>query len=161
MAKVGQVFEIPLSGQKKAFGQFLRKDKMGPMIQVFNLISKDTPEINVILNSDQMFPPIFTGVTAALRNGFWKALVVTQVKYFEYPGFISNFHNEKTGTAGIWFYWNGEKSIRLGNELPEKYKNKEYLMVWDPHDVVLRIETGEYPFPYKDLIRNNKYTPRE
>jgi hypothetical protein len=160
MTKVGTIFEIPISKDRKAFGQYVRKDRMGPIIQVFNLITTERPDQSVILNSTLLFPPIITGLFAALRKGLWIAIGFQEIEQFEYPGFISTFENEKTGEASVWYYWDGEKSIRLGPRLPEEYKNKEYLIVWDPQDVVHRIETGEYPFPYKDLILYNRYTPR-
>ncbi len=160
MARLGLVFEIPLSGGRKAFGQFIRKDKMGPMIQVFKLIATEIPDINLILESGQMFAPIFTGLGAALKEGFWKAIGVAKIKDFEYPGFLSTMHNDKTGKAGVWFYYDGEKDIRLGEKVPQKYKDKEFLIVWSASDVTHRIETGEYPFPYRELIHNNQYTPR-
>jgi len=161
MTRVGTVFEITLSNNLRAYGQYAYKDKMGPIIQVFNFITKERPDLNVIVKSELLFPPVITGLFAALRTRFWIPVGFNEVKQFDYPGFISTFDNEKTGEAGIWFYWDGENSIRLGKTLPDKYKSKEFLMVWDPHDVVHRIETGEYPFPYKDLILYNKYTPRK
>ena len=82
------------------------------------------------------------------------------VQNFVYPNFIATEYNEKTGKASIWFLWNGERYLRIGPELPEKYKELEYLMVWSPYDVVHRIEIGEYPFPYRDLIMHNEFTPR-
>lgn len=161
MTRVGTIFEISLSGDRKAFGQYAYRDRMGPIIQVFSLIAKERPDQNIILNSGLLFPPVITGLFAALAQGLWVSIGFNKVKQFEYPGFVSTFENERTGEASIWYYWDGVNSIRLGLVLPNEYKSKEYLMVWDPHDVVHRIETGEYPFPYKDLILNNKYTPRK
>ncbi|PKO11943.1 MAG: hypothetical protein CVU39_26770 [Chloroflexi bacterium HGW-Chloroflexi-10] len=160
MIKVGTIFEIQLSGYRKAFGQYIHKDRMGPIIKVFNLITKERPDQNIILNSALLFPPIITGLFAALKAGLWVPIGFDEVKQFDYPGFVSTLYDQKTGEANIWFYWDGNKSIRLGTELQDEFKNKEYLMVWDPNDVVHRIETGEYPFPYKDLILFNKFSPR-
>lgn len=161
MIKVGTIFEIPIFDNQKAYGQYVYKDKMGPIIQVYKLITNIRPSIKAITDSDLMFPPVITGLFAAIRTGFWISIGFSEVKEFIYPGFVSTFENEETGEAGIWFFWDGENSIRLGEKLPKKYKDKEFLMVWDPHDVVHRIETGEYPFPYRDLILYNKYTPRQ
>ena len=161
MTRVGVIFEIPLSDGRAAYGQYVIKDKMGPIIQVFNLITRERPDLDTIMGSGQMFPPVITGLSAALRTGFWIQIGYKNVERLVYPGFVSTFENEKTGEARIWFYWDGEKDIKLGAKLPEEYKNMEFLMVWDPHDVVIRIETGEYPFPYRDLILYNKYTPRK
>jgi hypothetical protein len=33
-------------------------------------------------------------------------------------------------------------------------------VVWSPADIVERIETGQVPFPYGDLIRANAFAPR-
>ena len=43
--------------------------------------------------------------------------------------------------------------------MPAEYKKLEFLVVWDPKNVVDRIETGKTPFPYSDLIENNEFTP--
>ena len=108
-----------------------------------------------------MFRPVITGLFAAIRTGLWKKIGYIQVNDFEYPNFIATNYNQKTGKASIWFLWNGEKYIRLGTELPEKYKELEYHMVWSPYDVVDRIETGKYPFPYRELIELNEFSPWE
>jgi Immunity protein 26 len=160
MTKVGDIFEIPLTIGKKGYGQYVCRDKMGPMIRVFDLITLESPRIDEIVKSDQRFPPVITGLFAALRTGFWTRIGHKKIESFVYPGFVSTFFDVKTGKARIWFYWDGEKDTRLGTQLPDEYKDKEFLMVWDPHDVVHRIETGEYPFPYRDLILYNKFTPR-
>jgi hypothetical protein len=161
MTRVGVIFEIPVSDGRAAYGQYVIKDKMGPIIQVFNLITRERPDLDTIIGSGPMFPPVITGLYAALRTGLWVSIGYEKVQNFNYPGFISTFYDEKSGEASIWFYWDGEKYIKLGTKLPEEYKSKEYLMGWDPHTVVQRIETGEYPFPYRDLILYNRYTPRK
>jgi len=112
-------------------------------------------------NAQPLFPPVITGLFAAIRTGMWKVIGYMPVEEFAYPKFVSTFSNEKTGEARVWFLWDGEKSTRIGSKLPEDYKEFEFLVVWSPYDVVHRIETGEYPYPYGDLIRYNKYTPKE
>jgi hypothetical protein len=160
MVKVGDFVEIPLLKRKMTYAQYTFKDKMGPIIQVYDCIVTERPDLDLIVQSDLLFPPVITGLFAAVRTGLWTKIGNKKPKNASYPGFISTLYDQKTGEASIWFYWDGEKSIRLGTQLPEEYKNREYLMVWDPHDVVHRIETGEYPFPYQDLILYNRYTPR-
>lgn len=161
MVKVGDIIEIPLTADRKGYAQYVIRDRMGPVIQVLNCIETSRPQIDYILESRPLFPPIITGLFAAIKSGYWIRIGNRIPIVNDYPGFMSTLYDQKTGEAGIWFYWDGEKSIRLGERLPKKYKEKEFLMVWDPHDVVHRIETGEYPFPYRDLILYNKYTPRK
>ena len=131
------------------------------MIRIFNIITEKDIQIEQLVDTKPMFRPVITGLFAAIRTGLWKKIGHIQVNDFEYPNFIATNYNQKTGKASIWFLWNGEKYIRLGTELPEKYKELEYLMVWSPYDVVDRIETGKYPFPYRDLIEHNEFSPRK
>ena len=160
--KVGDVFEIPLSEDRVAYGQYVYFDKkMGPLIRVFDLITSNKVDVNFLKQRNPLFPPVITGLMAAIRTGLWKVIGHFPVNQFTYPNFVTTFHDQKTGKAGIWSIWNGEKFITIGPNLPMEYKKLEFLIVWDPHDVVHRIETGEYLFPYADLIQKNEYTPRE
>jgi hypothetical protein len=161
MVKVGDVFEIPLSDGRFAYGQYVFKDrKMGPIIQIFDLISEGRIGIEQLETAHHLFPPIITGLFAAIRTGMWSIIGRKAVESFTYPNFVSTFFDDKAGKARIWFLWDGEKSVPLGTQLPDKYKKLEYLLVWNPPDVVRRIETGEYVFPFRELIQNNQFTPR-
>ncbi|RME58482.1 hypothetical protein D6779_06370 [Candidatus Parcubacteria bacterium] len=163
---VGDVFEIPLSDGRKAYGQYVfRDEKEGPLIQVFDLITEGKVQPEQVLERLKMakplFPPVITGVFAAVRTGLWKVIGRLPVQEFTYPKFVAAFWDEKTGKAKKWFLYDGKKDIPVGPSLPEEYKRLEFLVVWSPYDVMHRIETGEYPYPYGDLIRYNKFTPRD
>ena len=162
-AKVGDVFEIPLLDGRKGYGQYVfRDDNHGPLIQVYDLIVNNEEDIDIetIIESPALFPPVFTGVFAAIRQGLWKVVGNTPVKDFIYPKFVNTFWDDKTGKARSWFLWDGEKETKLGWELPEEYKNLEFEIVWDPHGISERIENGgEMLWPFKDLVENNAYTP--
>lgn len=162
--RVGDVFEIPLSNERKTFGQYVFKDiKTGPLILVFDLIAEAAalPEVSLerLRSAVPLFPPIFADVYGAVRRGLWPVVGRMTIEGFVYEPFISTFHDPRTGRAAIWFLWDGEKSIRIGWDLPEECKKLEYLVIWSPHDVVERIETGRIPYPYGDLVQHNKYTP--
>jgi hypothetical protein len=162
--KVGDVFEIPLSENRKSYGQYAFADKkVGPLIRVFDIIVQNGEilDLETIVKIPLRFPPIITGVVAAMRKGFWKKLDNISVKDFVYPKFVSTLYDGKTGKPGAWFLWDGEKSINVGNKLAEEYKGLEYLIVWNPSDVTQRIETGLYPFPYKDLMEKNEFVPKK
>lgn len=161
---MGDLFEIPLSKNRKAFGHYAFADKkQGPLIQEYDLIIPELIflDLGEILKTSLRFPPIITGVSAAVRNGMWKIFAYSPIKDFEYPPFVRTLWDGMTGKAGMWFLWDGVREKKLGWKLPNKYKHLEYLMGWSPFDVVRRIETGEYPFPYKELIMNNRFTPKQ
>lgn len=155
--KIGDIFEIPLSNNRKAYGQYVYFDnKQGPLIQVFKHISDDDEIVDsdTILNSGSMFPPIIVGLFAAVKKTLWKVIDNRKIENFKYPGFISTIRNPKTNEATIWFFWDGNNWTKLGRTLEDKYKSKEFLAVYSPYDVPSRIETGKNP--YEELI--NKAT---
>ena len=159
---IGDIIEMPLSNGRKVFGQYVFMDKkMGPLVQVFDLITEHPIQLEQLKDAKALFPPVITGLFAAIRTKLWHVIGHLPVEGFVYPKFVSTFYNEKNGKAGVWFMWDGEKSIRIGDKLSPEYKKLEYLVVWDPHDVVHRIETKEYPYPYGDLIQRNAFTPRK
>jgi hypothetical protein len=134
---------------------------MGPIIQVFDLFSDSKIRAQEFETAQPLFPPIFTGLFAAIRTGLWSIVGKSGIKDFVYPNFVSTLYDQKTGKARTWFLWDGNKSIPLGLQLPDEYKKLEYLVVWSPYDVVKRIETGEYLYPYRELIMNNEFVPRQ
>ncbi len=160
MVKIGDIFEIPLSDNKFAYGQYVYKDKMGPIIQVFDFISINRIRLDQINRMRPLFPPIITGLFVAIRLGIWQVIGKKSVNQFVYPNFVSAYYDEKTGKVNTWFLWNGERYINIGSILPSKYRNLEYLISWNPEDVVNRIETGKYIFPFRDLILNNEFVPK-
>jgi hypothetical protein len=148
--KVGDVFEIPLSDGRKAYGQYMFQDKkVGPLIQVFDLITEGDAQSNQVLSQLKdagfLFPPVVTGLFAAIRTSLWKIIGHMPVTKFAYPKFVSTMH-EGYQQRGLWFLWDGKTWVELGHELAEEYKESEFLVVWDPHDIAHRIETGENPY---------------
>src|SRR6266511_4283661 len=109
-ATVGDVFEIPLSNGKKAFGQYVFRDSgQGPLIQVFNLISNKEINPKEIVKSKPLFPPVITGLFAAYRVGLWKKIGHIPVKDFKYPLFISTLLGNWNKKPRQWFLWDGKK----------------------------------------------------
>jgi hypothetical protein len=157
---VGDIFEIPLSKREKAYGHYLYYSKMGPIIQVFDLVAKSDIAIEQVIEANPLFPPVITGLFAAVRDKMWKVIGHQTVINFVHPKFVSALYDEHTGKVNKWSLWDGVKFVRIGSELPQRYKGFEYLVVWNPTDIVQRIETGEMPFPYGELIRKNEFTPR-
>lgn len=159
--RVGDVFEIPLSGGKKAYGHFVFRDKKNRLfIQVFDLITDIEINVEDLIHYDYLFPPILTDPIGAVKTGKWKRIGKTPVKNFVYPNFISSIYDDKTGKVINWFLSEPDKDIPLGPILPEKYKSLEYRIFWNPLAIIKRLETGQYPFPYGEMIKNNHFQPK-
>jgi hypothetical protein len=157
--KVGDIFEMTLSDGKRAFGQYLHSSKMGPIVQIFDLLSDENVPLEKIISSDLLFPPVITGLLGAVREGYWKIVGYKPIVNFIHPKFVSTLYDEESGKARTWYLWDGQREVKIGPILPEEYKKLEFLVVWNPSNVVKRIETGEIPFPYGELIKNNKFAP--
>lgn len=155
--KVGEIFEIPLSDDRRAYGQYVFRDpKMGPLIRIFDRISRSPIEIEELRNSKPLFPPVLTGLYAAISSGLWKIVGYLPVEDFIYPKFISTNFDLRSGQTGVWYLWDGQRSRLIGSQLPEKYKQLEFLVGWAPQDVATRIETGQLQEPYRTLIKENR-----
>lgn len=148
--RLGDIVEIPLSTGQRAFCQYVYRDKMGPIIRVFDVIVAQGDEIAIerFEDANLLFRPVITGLTAAVRTGLWKVIGRLSVSDFQYPNFISALYNPETGKYGNWYLWNGSEDILLDHELAPAYHYLERLIVWHPHNIAKRIETGDNPYAY-------------
>ncbi len=161
--KIGDILEIPLSTTRRAFGQYVGKDRFGTMIRIFKLIARGNKSIRneEIIESGEMFPPVFAPIELAVKNQWWKVIGNNPIINFKYQPYVSTFFHEGYGKGGYWYLWDGEKSTLLGPVLPEKYKICEFFMLWGTEALRKRIVSGKPPFPYADLIANNCFKPRK
>lgn len=148
--RLGDIVEIPLSNGQRAFCQYAHRDKMGPIVRVFDLIAEAGDEIAIehFKDANLLFRPVITGLFAAVRTGLWKVIGHLPVSDFQYPDFISALYNPETGKYGNWYLWNGVEDILIGGELPQTYHHLERLVVWHPISLAERIETGDNPYAY-------------
>jgi hypothetical protein len=100
MVKVGDVIEIPLSDGRSAYAQYVHKDKMGPMIRIFDVLTDQKIPVEQLRKARLLFPPVITGLLAAIRTGLWKKIGHMPVQEFVYPNF---YRIQSKWKAGIWF----------------------------------------------------------
>lgn len=147
--KIGDIVEIPLSDGRRAYAQYVCWDRlMGPMIRVFDLIAEERVDIDLLRDAGLLFPPIFTGLHAAVRAGLWRVVGRLPVDDFVYPKFIWPLYDDKVDQVRDWSLWDGQKETHLGRKLPEKYRGLEQLVAWAPEDVAERIRTGQNPLDF-------------
>lgn len=149
--QIGDVFEIPLSDGRKAFGQYVYRDEQkGPIVRIFDVVVENDMELDIcsLENAGLLFPPVITGVFAAVRTGLWQKVGNLPSDDFQYQNFISRVYDPNGTLRGPWFLWNGEHSRELGYDLPPEYRNLEFLIVWNPINLTRRIETGENYYTY-------------
>jgi hypothetical protein len=146
--KIGDVFLIPLSNGRNGYGQYVGKDRMGPLVRIFDLISEGDIDLDELKSKGFMFAPVITGLFAAIKSGQWELIGTLPIKDFECPHFISARYNNKTKKTGMWYLWDGTKSSPIGKTLPEDYTYLEQLIVWEPNNLARRIESGENPYDF-------------
>lgn len=153
---IGDILEINLPNKKKAYAQYIYKDKHnGDLIKVFNYFrsNNEKVEIEQLKKSSLIFPPVFTSVKNAIEKHNWIVIGNTRIENFIFPNFISTIYY-LNGKAGTWFLYDGQRDIPLGKTLPEEYKKLEFLSLYSPELIVERIMTGKKPM--EDLINTNK-----
>jgi len=147
--KVGDIFEIALSDGRKAYCQYVFFDPMmGELVQVFNLITRETPSLEAILASGPKFPPVFTVPSVGVEQGTWRVIGNVEVKDFKYPMFKAG-NEDSQGRVSVWWLYDGGREIRVG-KLPPGAERYEFRVVWAPVNLTRRIETGEN---YYDRLR--------
>jgi len=165
--QTGDIILIPLSNSQAALGQLVMLDlrpdaPLNPLLRVvkgvYDLKDFDLDKIDL---TDELFPPIITGVGGAVKTGYWYNVGNKPVDEFIFPKFVSTNYNQDTGEARGWWLNDGTGSYQIGKVLPDEYKKLEYRVVLSPADVAERIITGEVSWPYGDLIRYNKFTPKK
>lgn len=164
--KTGDIVQLPLQDETYAIAQIVLLDfkkgaPLNPLLRVLDgrYRMEEVVNIDKIDLTNQLFPPVITGVGGAVKHGYWKKIGHRNVENFIYPSFISTIWSETTYEAGIWYLRNGTRTVILGKNLPEEYKCLEFDIILDPHDVNKRIETGKITYPFGELIRYNRFTP--
>ncbi len=159
--EIGDILEIPLPDGRRAFCQVVSwEERLGPLIRVYDLVTHERIPVEALKNAQALFPPVVSTVFDAVQTGSWEIIGHLPVGDFSFPAFISSRYDEKTGAVSMWFLWHGQDCTYLGNRLPEECRQLEYLVTWSPSDIVERIETGRVPYPYEELIRDNRFVPR-
>ncbi len=142
--KIGDCFVMPLSDGRKAYGQYVYyHPEMGQLVQVLDLFTEEEIPVERLRDAGALFPPVFTGLTAAIRDGQWRIIGRLPVEDFNFPKFR---YLEKLslypGLYHNWLIWNGEKYFYIG-DLPAEYRTLELLQVWGYELLMDRIATGE------------------
>jgi hypothetical protein len=144
--KVGDVYEIQLSDNRKAYAHFIHEDRVyGSLLSVFDLITLDDASLNMILGSPQKFPPIICDISRGIRENVMKPIDHETIRQFDYPGFVVWKEDDRNRKPAAWYLWDGRDFFRLSTVLPEKFRRLEYLRVWSAQEIVERIETGKLP----------------
>lgn len=161
MIRVGDIFEIQIAHRRFVYGQYVHKSELGPMVVIYDMFF-DEPivDVNLLKNSKLLFPPVLTGLNAAIKSRLWKRVGRIDVLDYSDTKFISAWWDDKTGKVHHWSLWDGKQFVRIGSLLPDEYKNLEFCIVWDPQNLMKRIISKEVPYPYKDMIKYGNYDPK-
>jgi len=161
MLTPGDVIEIPLPDGRSAAGQYLGDEpNLGPLLQVYDRIAVGPLQVADLEAARPLFPPVAVDLSGAVTRGEWRLAGSLPLGEVERPKFVSARYSDKTGVVFAWFLWEASVGTALGPVLPQAQRGLEYRVLWSPADIVERIQTGQVPFPYGDLLRDNTFVPR-
>lgn len=146
--KVGDYFAINL-GRKYAIGQYLYFHKInGTLVRIADYFVTDLQLFNVVdaNNAPDLFPPVFTFLKGAIRDGIWSKVGHSAIIHFSLPDFVSFFSGKHRYGARQWFLERDGETRKLGPQLPEQYRELEVLVIWSLEELTERIKTGVNPY---------------
>ncbi|GAA5497653.1 hypothetical protein Rhal01_03853 [Rubritalea halochordaticola] len=143
--KVGDVIEVPANGGYY-YGVVSHRHDYGDVLRIINkchaLPLKDIPAFEAA--SDMItLQCIFKG---ELTNGSLKKVgkIALPEKLRDFPLFRSGTPNHKTGKVEVWWLWDGENDIRIG-ELSEEQKQLPRAGALDNEAMVIHLERRTHP----------------
>lgn len=151
LAKIGDILLIPLGDGRYGYAQYVYFHPLyATLLRVLDVIT-DTPETAPPASTTgDLFPPVFVGLNAPIREKAWSIVGHVQVKDFKFPLFRCRQGIEDVpGQYYDWLIWDGETYERIG-ELPEEYRSLEYLVGRGSDSLEVRIATGNN-HPYDQM----------
>jgi immunity protein 26 of polymorphic toxin system len=142
---IGDVFSIPLSDGRKAYGQYVfwdgtRPAGLGSLVRIFDVVRTEPVSLEELRKAKNLFPPVFVGLGAGLKSRGWKIIGQLPLEGFRFPKFrVAPIFTK--GKRHDWQIWDGEKMEFLG-ELPERLRSLEVKVGWGAAAIEERILTG-------------------
>lgn len=134
---VGDVFAIPISGARFAFGRVMLLDKLlGMLIEVFAKSSDSKALERDVMESGRLFQPLLASENSSLES--WRWTVVRSDPTYVKPDEPLEFlvpHPSGEGWCAVNLEWNVLRSVS-----PEEKKHMISGHSWDPEDVEKHIE---------------------
>jgi hypothetical protein len=146
--KPGDCFAIPLPDGRHAYCKYMFwNDDFGYLIRVFDTVTEAGLPIASdadLQSAGEMFPPVFVGLKAAIRNQRWKFIGNLPVTEFRFPVFRATSAT-KPGQYDNWWLWDGQERRFIG-KLPTELRSLEIEQIWGYELLEERIATGKNPF---------------
>lgn len=144
--QIGDIIEIP-TGKGLAYAQYTHQhSQMGGLIRVFDeLFSSRPSNLSKVVNGPVRFStflPIKTAVNRGIFNVVGHYDVAPQNTPF--PLFRNGNSDPKTKKVAAWWFWDGEKSWKVGEITPEQRK-MPIRGVWNDTLLIQRIEEDWRP----------------
>lgn len=163
--KIGDVFEVPLEGEKKGYMQYIANDLTALNMDVVRIFKKrymntEKPELRDIVNDDIEFYTHCVAVKFGIEDALWKVIGNTadvgDLKtpffrdYLDQPKVLPSYKQIPVKVAHMWRVWriNGDM-VEVGELRGENIKAEPGLGYWPKH-IIARMNTGKYPVHFAD-----------
>src|SRR6266487_2347772 len=87
---IGDVFSIPLSDGRTAYGQYVfwdgsRPAGLGSLVRILDVVRAEPVSLKELRHAGDLFPPVFVGLGAGLKSRGWKIIGHIPVDQFSFP----------------------------------------------------------------------------
>ena len=153
--KVGDVFALDISKDKKKYFQYIGNDLTQLNSDVIRAFTEVYP-----LDSEEDVAKIVQGVVdfyahctinLGLRMNLWQLVghspnigSLANIQFRD----TSDYGNRSIKKSTNWWIWNMNEEQRFVGALEEPFQRAEIGLVINPNSLVHRFKTGEYDFPY-------------
>lgn len=145
--QLGDVLEIPLSDGQFAYAQYVFYHReppvYGPLVRVLEGKYRQRPaEFKSLIEGPDQFVA-FCPLQVPFRMGLWRIVAHEPVpeRFGKLPLFKAHNRNYETGYT-MWFLWDGRRSVKVGESLPEAHWDLPVKQIVDYSLLVERIERG-------------------
>ena len=154
--KLGDIFEVKLTDNKKQYFQFIGNDTSMLNSSVIRAFKGKHPrgtsfEAKQVIGDEIQFHAhvfIRSGIKMALWSKVGNAAVAdTDALLFRNS---DDYGNPQIKISNNWYIWKINEPFVYVGELKEKYRNAEIGVVVTPSDIVIRMQIERYDFVYPE-----------
>jgi hypothetical protein len=128
--KIGSIYKIDLGDDCFAYCQIIAfNSQMGYLVRVFKYRGIFESDVEEIIDSGELFPPVFVGVAMALRSKNWVRIKKLKISEEEIPFFRASNAAQLDINDDSWRIWDGN-SYSPPRRLSESEKALETCSVW-------------------------------
>lgn len=155
VVKIGDIFCAKIDEEYKVYFQYVCDDLSQLNSRVIRVFSKkydidETPKLEDVVQTEIAFYAHVV-IKWGIQNGLWSK--VGNVKFTDTVDVLFRCSNDFGAKPPVeisysWRIWRVNEPFNEIGVLSKEYQNAELGPIWPPYEIINRIRTGKYSFPY-------------